>query len=579
MRHRRPKTLVLGFAAGVLLTAVALQGMDLWWRRQHAVDTAEVRALRISRVVAEHIRGTFELADAALRQIAVHGQRVGGPAAPAAAWQPILDAANASLPGQGSVSVTDADGVIRHSTLPAIVGQARHDTYAFQHLSTGDSEEMIVDAPFQSPVRTRFVLPVARRMTSADGRFSGIAAAVVEPEAAFREFVATLTLGTQGAVWVFHPTGTVVFREPSASHPLGEQADDHPMFLASRSANEGLRRGPINKDGAEYVSAFKTMKTTPLTVVVSLSEHEALENWRRQRRSALIEFAVFGLTVAAFVLVVFRQMDARQKVERELARAQELEAQRLRESNERLAVALERETQARVESDEASRLKDEFLMTLSHELRTPLNAIVGWARMLGSHALPAERHKQALDTIERNAAAQTRLVEDLLDVSRAISGKLQIDARRINVEEVVLRAIETLRPAMVARRIAFHQEIEPELAAILADPNRLQQIVWNLLSNAIKFTPEGGRVEIVVSRQGASIELRVTDNGIGIAPEFLPYVFDRFRQADAGPRREYGGLGLGLAIVRQLTELHGGRVSASSEGIGHGATFRVTLPA
>ena len=578
MRLRRPKTLVIGFATAVLLAAGALQTADLWWRRQNAIDAAEVRAQRIAKVVAEYVRGTFELADTSLRQLVIHGQRVGGPDAPEQDWLPILNAAEASLHGAGSVSVTDAHGVIRHSTLAAIVGQSRRNSYAFQRLSTEDPGEMVVDAPFRSPLHFRFVLPVARRMNTADGRFTGIVAAVVAPEQSFREFVKTLTLGEQGALWIFHPAGTVVFREPSASDPMGEQAGDHPMFLAARHAREGILKGAITAGGRPYISAFRTMQTTPLAVVVSLSEEEALEGWRRQRRSALIEFVAFVVTVGVLVVMIFRQMDARSMVEDELAAAQALEAQRLREANDRLAAALEREMQARRESDDASRLKDEFLMTLSHELRTPLNAIAGWARMLSTESLPRERQQHALDTIERNAAAQTRLVEDLLDVSRAISGKLQIEARRIDVADAVLRAVETLRPAMVAKGITFEQAVTEGLPPILADPDRLQQIVWNLPSNAIKFTPEGGRVDLRVARLGANVEISVTDTGIGIDPAFLPYAFDRFRQADAGPRREHGGLGLGLAIVRQLTELHGGHVSARSDGEGKGATFRVVLP-
>ena len=562
----------------MLLTAGALQALDLWWRRQAALDTAEVRAQRIAKVVTEYIRGTFELADTSLRQLVIHGQRVGGPSAPNSDWQSILDAAEASLPGRGSVSVTDAEGIIRHSTLRAIVGQSRRDNYAFQHLSKDASADMVVDAPFRSTVQPRYVLPVARRMAAADGTFGGIVAAVVAPEQAFREFARTLALGSQGAIWIFHPTGTVIFREPSASDAMGEQASDHPMFVASRSAAEGVRRGPITSTGPAYISAFRSMKTTPLAIVVSLDEEEALEGWRRQVRSALVAFVAFAGTVTVFVLVLLRQVDARLKVERELAAAQRMESQRLRETNDQLAAALQRETEARRHSDEASRLKDEFLMTLSHELRTPLNAIAGWVRMLCSNALPPDRQRHALETIERNAAAQTRLVEDLLDVSRAISGKLQIEPRQIEVGDAVLRAVETLRPASVAKRIAFRETIEPDLPPIFADPDRLQQIVWNLVSNAIKFTAEGGRVDVRVSRQGSTVEIRVTDSGIGIAPEFLPYVFDRFRQADAGPSREHGGLGLGLAIVRQLVELHGGVVSAGSEGVGRGASFRVQLP-
>jgi len=187
------------------------------------------------------------------------------------------------------------------------------------------------------------------------------------------------------------------------------------------------------------------------------------------------------------------------------------------------------------------------------------------------------RHEQAIATIERNAQAQARLVDDLLDVSRAVSGKLHIEARPTDVAETARAAAETLRPAMLARRIRFEEDIDAGIGSILADPDRVQQIVWNLLSNAIKFTPEEAAVRLRVARAGAQVEIAVTDSGIGIERAFLPFVFDRFRQADAGPRREHGGLGLGLAIVRHIVELHGGTVTASNR-MPNGARFTVRLP-
>jgi signal transduction histidine kinase len=266
------------------------------------------------------------------------------------------------------------------------------------------------------------------------------------------------------------------------------------------------------------------------------------------------------------------------KVERALAEVQRLESVRLRDANERLEAALESEQRARRETEAASYLKDEFLMTVSHELRTPLTAILGWVRMLSGENMAREEHSRAIAAIERNARSQTRLIDDLLDVSRAINGKLRIEARPVNVADVLLGVVETFRPALGAKDIQFESAIDPDVGAIIADSDRLQQIAWNLLSNAIKFTPAGGTVSVRLRRVAAEVELTVTDNGAGIPPEFLPHVFERFRQADAGSRRRYGGMGLGLAIVRHLVELHGGTVAVESTGLGHGATFRVLLP-
>ena len=239
---------------------------------------------------------------------------------------------------------------------------------------------------------------------------------------------------------------------------------------------------------------------------------------------------------------------------------------------------LQRERAARAEAEESSRLKDEFLATVSHELRTPLTAVLGWTHLLRAGRLDEKAAVHALDTVERNAQAQQQLIEDLLDVSRIITGKLRLDVRRVAPASFIEAAIEAVLPAAEAKGIVLERSLSPDVAAVSGDPARLQQVVWNLLSNAIKFTPRGGRVHIHLEGAGSHAEISVKDTGDGIHSEFLPYVFDRFRQADQTTARRYGGLGLGLAIVRHLVELHGGTVGAESEGEGKGATFTVRLP-
>ena len=239
---------------------------------------------------------------------------------------------------------------------------------------------------------------------------------------------------------------------------------------------------------------------------------------------------------------------------------------------------LEAERAARAEAERASRMKDEFLATLSHELRTPLNAILGWATILRSGGADQQDLFQGVETIERNARAQTQIIEDLLDMSRIISGKVRLDVQRIDVASVVQSALETARPAAEAKGIRLKGLADGVMAPVRGDQNRLLQIMWNLLSNAIKFTPKGGLIQVRLERVGSQIEMSVSDTGEGITPEFLPHVFDRFRQADASSTRRYGGLGLGLAIVKHLTELHGGSIRVESAGKGQGSTFTVSLP-
>jgi signal transduction histidine kinase/CheY-like chemotaxis protein len=237
---------------------------------------------------------------------------------------------------------------------------------------------------------------------------------------------------------------------------------------------------------------------------------------------------------------------------------------------------LESERAARTEAEKAGRMKDEFLATLSHELRTPLNAILGWSQMI-HQGVDAQTLQEGLTVIERNARVQVQLIEDLLDMSRIISGKVRLDVQHLDPESFIDAAIETVTPAAQAKEIRLHKVLSRS-GPIMGDPGRLQQIVWNLLSNAIKFTPKGGRVEVLLEKVNSHIEISVSDTGKGIKPDFLPHVFERFRQADASTTRQHGGLGLGLAIVKHLVELHGGTIQAKSEGENKGSTFTVSLP-
>jgi PAS domain S-box-containing protein len=304
---------------------------------------------------------------------------------------------------------------------------------------------------------------------------------------------------------------------------------------------------------------------------------------RWARREGMVAFAGYPLIVEdrlIGVAAIFARKQLNPATLDALASASHaiaLGIERKRGEDER-ARLLHNEQQARQLAESTNRIKDEFLSTLSHELRTPLQAIIGWSHLLNSGQLDQSEVGQALETIERNAHAQVQLVEDLLDVSRIITGKLRLQVQPVDPGEVALAAVEAVRPTAQAKNIRLQLLIDPDAGPVSGDFNRLQQVLWNLLTNAVKFTPKGGRVQVRLERVHSHVEITVSDSGQGISPEFLPHIFDRFRQADQSSTRGHGGLGLGLSIVQQLVELHGGSIQALSPGQQQGSTFVVNLP-
>jgi signal transduction histidine kinase/CheY-like chemotaxis protein len=299
-----------------------------------------------------------------------------------------------------------------------------------------------------------------------------------------------------------------------------------------------------------------------------------LFEWLRQDDPAVVGSAFVALTMAGAAAI-----SAWTAVRLELLEADRLAAEEARSAaEEERAALLEREQSARAELERANRAKDEFIATVSHELRTPISAVLGWARLLRTGRLDGAASLRAVEVIERSAAAQAQLVDDLLDVSRVERGELRLYVRPVDLHAVVDAAVEAVRPAANARGTTLDVALDDQAGPVVGDPARLQQVTWNLLNNAIKFTPHGGHVGIRLHRDGDHAAIAVKDDGVGIDPEFLPHVFERFRQADSSRTRAFGGLGLGLAIVRHLVEAHGGTVLAASEGMGKGATFTVRIP-
>ncbi len=332
-------------------------------------------------------------------------------------------------------------------------------------------------------------------------------------------------------------------------------------FFGANSAGQLLGRSPlelVSKESAETVRARVELLSNGAETLPVVEE-----DWLRLDGTSVTVEAVAAAIPwqgGRAIQVVLRDVTDRKRAEREKSKL--LASERVARSN----------------AEHANRMKDEFLATLSHELRTPLNAILGWSQLLRTGMSDKEELTQGLDTIERNARAQTQLIEDLLDMSRIISGKLRLDIQSIAPITFITNAIETVRPAAEAKAIRIEQMLDPAAGPVSGDPNRLQQIAWNLLSNAVKFTPRGGKVQVLLRRVNSHIEMTVTDSGQGISSEFLPFIFERFRQADATTTRRHGGLGLGLSIAKQLIDLHGGSIEAQSPGEGQGSTFIVRLP-
>lgn len=252
--------------------------------------------------------------------------------------------------------------------------------------------------------------------------------------------------------------------------------------------------------------------------------------------------------------------------------------QQIRRAEAERQQLLEREQAARREAERTGRIKDEFLATLSHELRTPLSAIFGWVQLLKMSPGDSQGVAAAIEVIDRNVRVQTQLIADLLDMSRIVSGKIRLDVQRVELSEVIRAAIEAVQPAIEAKQLRLEQVVDPQLGSVSGDFGRLQQVLWNLLTNAVKFTPKSGRIHVLAERVNSHVEVSVTDTGEGITAEFLPHLFERFTQADGSITRTHGGLGLGLSIVKNLIEMHGGSITAESPGAGLGATFTVRLP-
>jgi signal transduction histidine kinase len=365
--------------------------------------------------------------------------------------------------------------------------------------------------------------------------------------------------------------------------PRDEDGINVPVIVLTGQGSEAVAVEAMKNGAQDYLLKSTIDSPSLLRAVENAIDKVQL---RRSIRTRTRELSDTNAELQREVGQRKRAEEALQRTYDDLERLIAARTEELQKANRELSIEVaerrrieEERAQLLVREQQANRLKDEFLATVSHELRTPLNAVLGWTRVLRSGQMSAALQERALESIERNAMAQARLIEDILEVSRIVTGKLRLRVRPLDLVHVIDAALDVVRPAAEAKSIRLERHIDPGQWPGVGDPDRLQQVVWNLLSNAVKFTPRGGTVRVSLDRDDAVDQIVVADSGRGIDPGFLPHVFAPFRQADASTTREQGGLGLGLAIARQLVEMHGGTVRAESEGLGLGARFTVSLPA
>jgi PAS domain S-box-containing protein len=538
--------LLFGPAAGALL--VALDGLVLSWRLRISRPTAgrvlfNVTALALAMWLATHLLFAMVGQDSLVIQSGSLGQIV----PPLAVFATTYFFLNTGLVA-GAVAIgrrTSLYEVWREHFLPLWLT-------AFGGTSIAGMVLLLMAAGQANLTTLTIGLPLvvvllvaclggAERLRQRSAQFAKL-----------RSYAAALR-STAEAVLLTNVEGQITFMNPTAERLTGWSE----VHATNRKVDEVLRLEPIDTGPMELQSLGG-----------GSSEERSIREYiliRRDGRRCPIE------QTYSYIRDEEGDIDGVIRTFRDISQRKAVEAER--------QALLRRQEEARAAADAANRSKDEFLATLSHELRTPMAAIMGWVHLLKSGRMDNERTQQALASLERGARAQATVVNDLLDISRIIRGSLRLEVRRTNLPEVIKEAAETVEAAIQAKHLNLFVNVAPDVSTIDGDPDRLRQVFWNLLSNSVKFTPAGGSIEMSARREGGTVQVEVNDSGCGIDPAFLPFIFDRFRQADGSSTRGHGGLGLGLAIVRELVELHGGTVEARSAGAGRGARFIVRLPA
>jgi len=587
------RLLLLACAGIVPLALMSGIGLHLL-RQQHRVQTERV-GLELARAIATavdgELRSTISVLESLATTFALDGDDL-------PAFRERARRVLATQPQWAGVMLADPAGARLVDTrfgagsqLPPIAERQSFDRVVRTGAPAVGSLAKGPDGSFLFPVR----VPVVRNRA-----LRYVLTAIVKPEE-IRDVVGRHGVPGDWVISVFDANGRRVARSRAHEENLGGEASPTLRALVAKQERAGF--GETNTLEGERIYTPYT-RIEPSGWLVALGIPTALVEAASYRSLAvygggiLLSIALGSLAAVWVARSINRPMaDLRGAAQalgrREAPRPSDTSIQEIRDvgaalvaaSQERANVEADREAlllkeqNARATAEAADRAKDQFLAVLSHELRTPLNAVYGWARMLRTGQIKGEAATaRALEVIERNANAQVQLVDDLLDVSRVITGKMRLDVRKVDLPPVVEAALDAVRPAAEAKGIRLQSVLDPRAGPITGDPNRLQQIVWNLLINAVKFTPRGGRIQVHLQRMNSHVEIVVSDTGQGIAPAVLPVVFERFRQADSSSTRMHAGLGLGLALVKHLVELHGGSVVAQSDGDAQGATFIVKLP-
>jgi signal transduction histidine kinase/ActR/RegA family two-component response regulator len=549
----RMKLAVVAFTLVALAALIVLRVADLWWWRSELLDAGDRRAGNLTMILSAYVRGTLAASDASLRQLTIEAQRIGGAQAPAAVWAPIVGAAQAALPGITSVSIVDAAGIIRHSTQPRIIGQSRRDEYVFHQLATDSSQALVVSTPiFSFTDPKQLLIPLGRRLNQPDGSFDGIVATAFSPSA-LRSFFQTVNAGREGVVWVLHPDGLVLFREPSTTNPIGERVPDNPIVRAASRAPTGSLRGPIGAGGPVLLTAYHQSAEPALIVAVSLSQREILAEWWRQVTASLAVLALLGFAAAATWFVLFRQIDARDAAEQALSRAQRLES--------------------------IGRLTG----GVAHDFNNMLTVILGNTSILRERAEPAQCGCE-LDQIEEAARRAADLTRRLLAFAR----RQPLQPAIVDLNDLT-RDLHPMLVRLLGEDITV--ALRPGTAPCLAnvDAVQVESALMNLCVNARHAMPHGGLLSIETGdimldeayargdddvTAGPHVMISVSDTGTGIAREHLAHIFEPFFTTKGAGQ----GTGLGLSMVYGMVRQSHGHARVYSE-VGHGTTFKLYFPA